>query len=107
MPKTTILESIRDDLISWHVIRSEREFCEQWLGMSECYMRTLRHRKLDPSTRALATLSSKLGYHADELERNQQPDHLRQASQMRHAQRQLDAAIARMSLARWQERQAT
>ena len=39
---------------------SEREFCERWLGKSECYMRTLRFSQIEPSADALATVSNKL-----------------------------------------------
>ena len=37
-----ILHEVRDVLRAADAIASEREFCERWLGKSECYMRTLR-----------------------------------------------------------------
>ena len=46
------------------VSKFNREFCEQWLAKSECYMRTLRYNNIDPSAEALATLGSKLGYYS-------------------------------------------
>lgn len=62
-----LLEQVCDTLKAANLTRSEREFCEQWLAKSECYMRTLRFRDLDPSAEALATLSSKLGYYINQL----------------------------------------
>ena len=44
---------------------SEREFCERWLGKSECYMRTLRFSQIKPSADALATVSNKLKYYSE------------------------------------------
>ena len=37
-----ILETIRDELRTCSVIDGEGEFCRDWLGKSECYLRTLR-----------------------------------------------------------------
>ena len=37
-----LLEQVRDQLKACNAVRSERKFCEQWLGKSECYMRSLR-----------------------------------------------------------------
>jgi hypothetical protein len=68
-----LLEEVYDTLKSANLAQTEREFCEQWLAKSECYMRTLRYNRLEPSAEALATLGSKLGYYANELARR--PDH--------------------------------
>ena len=57
-----LLHEVRDVLIQANAIVSEREFCQRWLGKSECYMRTLRFSKIEPSADALATLSNKLQY---------------------------------------------
>jgi hypothetical protein len=62
-----VLEDVRDALKSCNAISSEREFCEQWLGKSECYIRTLRFNDLEPSADALMTCASKLGWYAGEL----------------------------------------
>ena len=35
-----LLHEVRDVLIQANAIVSEREFCQRWLGKSECYMRT-------------------------------------------------------------------
>ena len=62
-----LLHEVRDVLRRTNAIRSEREFCEHWLGKSECYMRTLRFNQIDPSADALATLSDKLSYYAEHM----------------------------------------
>lgn len=62
-----LLEHIRDQLKNCAVVSNEREFCEQWLGKSECYMRTLRFNDLAPSADALMTCATKLKWYAREL----------------------------------------
>ena len=62
-----LLEEVYSTLKSANLTASEREFCEQWLAKSECYMRTLRYNNIDPSAEALATLGSKLGYYSNLL----------------------------------------
>ena len=44
-----LLEDVYSTLKSANLTASEREFCEQWLAKSECYMRTLRYNNIDPS----------------------------------------------------------
>ena len=62
-----ILEQVRDQLLDWDVVSSNKEFCENWLAKDESYMRGLRFRDLHPSADALATCASKLGYYAQHL----------------------------------------
>jgi hypothetical protein len=62
-----ILEQVRDRLIDWDVVSTNKEFCESWLAKDESYMRGLRFRDLHPSADALATCASKLGYYAHHL----------------------------------------
>ena len=75
-----LLEQVRDQLKTCNVIRSEREFCEQWLGKSECYMRSLRFNQVNPSTDALMTCASKLGWYADKLNHSSARHHTHWAS---------------------------
>ena len=42
------------------LVSSESEFSEDWLGHSECYLRTLRFKKSDPSLGAIAICGSRL-----------------------------------------------
>ena len=62
-----ILEQVRDQLKTCNAVRSDREFCEQWLGKSECYLRTLRCGNLSPSADAMMTCASKLHWYAQQL----------------------------------------
>ena len=61
-----ILQEIRDQLKQCRAVSSEREFCEQWLGKSECYMRTLKYGDLTPSDDALMTCAAScIGTHVN------------------------------------------
>ena len=62
-----LLHEVRDVLRAANAIASEREFCERWLGKSECYMRTLRFSQIDPNADALTTVSNKLKYYAEQM----------------------------------------
>ncbi len=42
------------------LVTSEGMFSEEWLGHSECYFRTLRHKKAEPSMGVLAICASRL-----------------------------------------------
>ena len=68
-----LLHEVRDVLRAVDAIASEREFCERWLGKSECYMRTLRFSKLEPSADALATVSDKLRYYSEKMRDTENP----------------------------------
>lgn len=50
------------------VVSSESEFCMDWLGRSECYLRTLRFKGSEPSIATLAICASKLQYYAGLME---------------------------------------
>ena len=65
----TILNEIRDELITCGAVRGETEFCVGWLGRGAGYMRTLRFVNQTPSAVALATLASKLGHYGERLGR--------------------------------------
>ena len=62
-----LLHEVRDVLRAADAIVSEREFCERWLGKSKCYMRTLRFSQIETSADALATVSNKLKYYAEQM----------------------------------------
>lgn len=71
-----LLEEIRDQLKSCNAVSNEREFCEQWLGKSACYMRTLRFTGTMPSTDALSVCASKLKWHERHLAQSAQSHHV-------------------------------
>jgi hypothetical protein len=44
-------------------VRSESEFSRDWLGRSECYLRSLRFNGLEPSASTIAVCASKLQHY--------------------------------------------
>ena len=62
-----ILEEVRDKLRVAGIVHTEKQFCEMWLGKSECYMRFLRFSDATPSADALATCASRLAETARQL----------------------------------------
>lgn len=70
MQKTIIFETY-DYLMEEGLVTSQREFCERWLGKSECYLRTLKFLKTKPSISVLTIFELKL-YLETEVERTQQ-----------------------------------
>ncbi len=71
-----LLEQVRDQLKQCNAVSTDREFCEQWLGKSECYLRTLRYGDLNPSTDAMMTCASKLHWYARKLKNSTEEHHL-------------------------------
>ena len=59
MRKKLIMEAF-DLLKSKGIVSSESEFSEYWLAHSECYLRTLRMKKSEPSMGVLAICASRL-----------------------------------------------
>ncbi len=42
------------------LVRGRSDFCTEWLGQSECYMRTITFKKAEPSLGVLAICASRL-----------------------------------------------
>lgn len=99
---TQLLETVCDTLKSANLTRSEAEFCELWLAKSECYMRTLRFNELEPSAEALATLSSKLGYYANELAARKDDTCQHWSDVLTKLRAQTQVALEERVRARWQ-----
>lgn len=59
MRKKLIMEAF-DLLKSKGIVSSEAEFSEYWLAHSECYLRTLRMKKAEPSMGVVAICASRL-----------------------------------------------
>ena len=97
-----LLETVCGTLKTANLTRSEQHFCEQWLAKSACYMRTLRFNNLEPSTEALATLGSKLGYYANELARRDDDTCAYWSDQLTKLRRETQAALELRVRARWQ-----
>jgi hypothetical protein len=61
----TILDEVYVELMSLGIISSETEFSKDWLGRSECYLRTLRFEQKPPSLATIAICASKLKHYGD------------------------------------------
>lgn len=96
-----VLEAVRDELLACRAVGSNREFCESWLAKDESYLRVLRFHQTNPSTDALATCASKLGYYALRLERSEQPDHKDWAKRFLNLRSQCLQAIEKQARAKW------
>lgn len=66
MRKKLIMEAF-DLLKSKDIVSSESEFSEHWLARSECYLRTLRMKKSEPSIGVVAVCASRLQNAAEQL----------------------------------------
>lgn len=56
----SIVENVKADLQQLGVVRNEAEFCREWLGRGEGYLRTLRFTGTLPSAAALAFCADRL-----------------------------------------------
>ena len=62
-----VLNEVYEVLRSIGAVRSESEFSTDWLGRSECYMRTLRFKGCDASVGAVAICASKLQHYGNRM----------------------------------------
>ena len=98
-----ILERARDTLMAAGIVRTQAEFCEGWLGKSECYLRTLRFNGVEPSAEALATLGSRLGYYANELAKRGDTRSNHWAGVLHELRKGTQAALEQRVRQRWQQ----
>lgn len=59
MSKSIVIQ-VRDELRAIGVVKSEAEFCKDWLGRGEGYLRTLRFTQGQPSAAALVFCAGRL-----------------------------------------------
>ena len=59
----TVLNDVFELLVQIGAVSSESEFSKDWLCRSECYMRTLRFKRVTPSVGTLAICASKLQHY--------------------------------------------
>lgn len=59
----TVLNEVFELLQQIGAVSSESEFSKDWLCRSECYMRTLRFKRVKPSVDTLAICASKLQHY--------------------------------------------
>jgi hypothetical protein len=48
-------------------VRSESEFSKDWLGRSECYLRSMRFNGMEPSASSIAMCASKLQHYGERM----------------------------------------
>ena len=63
----TVLSDVYKLLHSINAVRSESEFSKDWLGRSECYLRSLRFNGLEPSVSSIAVCASKLQHYGQRM----------------------------------------
>ena len=99
-----VLQEIRDQLKQCRAVSSDREFCEQWLGKSECYMRTLKYGELTPSADALMTCASKLHWYSRELGKSTQSHHVHWAEVFERLRERCVNTVELQAQRNWQSR---
>jgi hypothetical protein len=94
-----VLNEVFDMLRDIKAVDSESEFSRDWLGRSECYLRTLRFKGTKPSIGAIAICASKLQHYGHRLE--QQTIHRELGAQFLTLSQQCHDHINAQSRAIW------
>ncbi|MEX0450502.1 DUF6626 family protein [Spiribacter sp. 218] len=97
----TILDEVYRELKKMGLTPSERVFCMEWLGRSECYMRTLRFEQLPPSIATIAICASKLQHYGERMVQTEQ--YKAAGRRFLHLSEQCHAEINRDAEATWLE----
>jgi len=93
-----VFELLRDI----RAVDSESEFARDWLGRSDCYLRTLRFKNAEPSVATIAICASKLQHYGNQLV--DQTDHRWIGERFLKLSEQCHAQINRQSRALWLKR---
>jgi len=99
-----LLEQIYRELNGIGVVRTHAEFCTQWLGRSEGYIRTLRFCAQQPSIDVLAVLSNRLRYYAKQYASKDGNANKAAARHFEALADDCDSDIAQRSSSVWLER---
>ena len=97
----TVLYEVFDYLKGIEAVDSESEFSTDWLGRSECYMRSLRFKQVQPSIGTLAICSSKLSHYGNRLKRKQKHNNI--SAQLLRLSAACNRQINNVSRAQWME----
>lgn len=62
-----VLNEVFGLLKSIGAVRSESEFSKDWLGRSECYLRSIRFTGAEPSIHSVAVCASKLQHYGERM----------------------------------------
>lgn len=94
-----VLNEVFDTLRAVNAVASESEFSRDWLGRSECYLRTLRFKGGKPSVATIAICASKLQHYGDQLVK--QDDHREIGQRFLSLSQRCHAQINAQSKAIW------
>lgn len=64
----TVLAEVYETLRDVGVVQSESEFSRDWLGRSECYLRTVRFKQTQPSISSIAVCASRLEHYGRRMQ---------------------------------------
>jgi len=67
----TVLAEVYETLRDVGVVQSESEFSRDWLGRSECYLRTVRFKQSQPSISSIAVCASRLEHYGRRMQRTE------------------------------------
>ncbi|OYU33214.1 DUF6626 family protein [Novosphingobium sp. PASSN1] len=95
----TVLTEIFDMLRGMNVVANEGEFSRDWLGRSECYLRSVRFKGTEPSVATIAICASKLQHYGNQLVK--QTDHRELGRRFLSLSEQCHAQINQQSKAMW------
>lgn len=95
----TVINEVFDLLHTIKAVDSESEFSRDWLGRSECYLRTLRFKNAEPSVATIAICASKLQHYGNQLVDQRQ--HRELGERFLRLSQQCHAQINQQSRALW------
>lgn len=100
----SILEQVRATLRDANIIKTDKEFCEVWLGKSECYLRSLRFNDIPPSADALANCASRLAWVTNELRARDAVKHLHWIDRLNALRLDCYLAMDQQAMRKWREK---
>lgn len=95
----TVINEVFDLLKAIKAVDNESEFSRDWLGRSECYLRTLRFKGTEPSVATIAICASKLQHYGQQLVK--QTNHREIGERFLTLSQQCHAQINQKSRAIW------
>ena len=97
--KKTVLNEVFYFLKEIKAVDNESEFSKDWLDRRECYMRSLRHKGIQPSIGTLAICASKLQHYGNKLKNK--PKYTDVSNQMLNLSDACHNQIVTLSKMRW------
>ena len=94
-----IINQIFELMLTIGAVTSESEFSRDWLGRSECYLRTVRFNGTKPSVGSLAICASKLQHYGKLM--MSLPEHAALGNRFLELSQQCHEAINHESRSKW------